>query len=171
MMQDRTDHSPEAATRAFVRHTIATLAYRGTKILEGVPEGFGETRAADPATKTRSAREILAHTADLLDWTALLVAGRQGWRAAPPTSWADEVGRFYAGLKKVDDALLTTGTPAIPFERIFQGPIADALTHLGQLALLRRLAGSPKRGEVMILSEVTAGRVGPDQAAPVREFD
>ena len=162
-------------TRAFVRHTVATLAYRGRKILAGAPAGFGDCRAAEAATKTRSAVEILAHIGDLLDWTARLVAGamdwRAAWRASAPGTWEHEVGRFYAGLQKVDTALASDATPFLSLEKIFQGPIADALTHLGQLALLRRLAGAPVRGEVMVLSEVVVGRVGPEQAPPLREFD
>ena len=78
-------------TRAFVRHTIATLAYRGAKILRGVPAGFGDVRAGDPSAKSRSAAEILAHIGDLLDWTALVVAGEKGWRASPPGTWEHEV--------------------------------------------------------------------------------
>jgi len=158
-------------TRAFVRHTIATLAYRGAKILRGAPAGFGACRAADASTQTRSAVEILAHIGDLLDWTAVLVAGDKGWRTSPPQSWQHEVDRFFAGLQTVDAALVSDSTPSRSLECIFQGPIADALTHLGQLGLLRRIAGAPLRGESFVLAEIVAGRVGPEQAAPVREFD
>jgi len=158
-------------TRAFLRHAIATLAYRGAKILRGAPAGFGDVRAGDPSTKTRNAVEILAHIGDLLDWTALVVAGEKGWHASPPATWEHEVDRFFAGLRNVDAALAADSTPSMPLEKIFQGPIADAFTHLGQLALLRRIAGAPVRAEVLVLSEIVVGRVGPEQASPVREFD
>lgn len=162
---------PADPVRSFLRHAIATLAYRGTKIIGNAPAGFGEFRAADAATKTRSAVEILAHLGDLLDWTALLVTGEKGWHGTPPGPWEQEVGRFYAGLQKVEAALTSDVAPSMPLEVIFQGPIADAFTHLGQLALLRRLAGSPIRGEVMVLSDIVPGRVGPQQSPPVREFE
>lgn len=162
---------PADPTRAFLRHTIATLAYRGARVLRNAPAGFAGQRAGDPATGTRSAVEILAHIGDLLDWTALLVSGQKGWKASPPQAWDAEVARFHDALHKVDAALGESSAPTYTLEAIFQGPIADALTHVGQLALLRRLAGAPIRGETMILADVVPGRVGPDQSPPVREFD
>lgn len=165
---------PTDPNRDFLRHVLATIAYRGAKSLRGAPAGFGELRAGDPAAGSRSAVEILAHLGDLLNWTARLVAGGQDWRSAwqsqPPGNWEEEVARFYEGLRRVDAALASESTPSITLEQVFQGPIADALTHVGQLGLLRRLAGAPVRGEVMILSDVTPGRLGPEQSPPVREF-
>jgi hypothetical protein len=166
---------PADPTRAFLRHTLATIAYRGAKVLRDAPAGFAEVRAGDPVTGTRSAVEILAHVGDLLNWTAALVEGgrdwRSAWRSAPAGAWNDEVARFHEGLRRADAALISESAPVITPEQIFQGPIADALTHVGQLGLLRRLAGAPVHGEVMILSEVTIGRLGPEQSPPVREFD
>lgn len=162
-------------TREFTRHTVATLAYRGAKILRTAPPDFGSVRAGDESTRGRSALQILAHVNDLLDWTARLVAGAPDWRAAwqssAPQSWDHEVQRFFEALQRVDAALASGATPTISFERLFQGPISDAFTHVGQLSMLRRLAGAPVRSEVMILSEIVAGRIGPEQAPPVREFD
>lgn len=157
--------------RAFLRHTIATLAYRGAKVLRGVPASFGGLRAVEGANSTRSAAEILAHIGDLLEWTALLVEGDKGWRANRAQSWEIEAERFFAALARVDAALAGTSTPSMPLPTIFQGPIADAFTHLGQISLLRRLAGAPARGEPYVLSEIVAGRVGPEQSPPAREFD
>jgi hypothetical protein len=158
-------------TRDFVRHAVATLAYRGSKILRGAPADFAGVRAGDSPTGTRNALEILAHLGDLLDWSSLLVAGEKGWHGSPPQSWEHEVGRFYDGLRKVDAALASGSSPSMPLEKIFQGPIADAFTHLGQLSLLRRIAGSPIRGEAYVLSDIAVGRVGPEQPPPGREFD
>jgi hypothetical protein len=157
--------------RIFVRHAIATLAYRGAKILRAAPAGFGAVRASAAATQSRSAVEILAHVGDLLDWSTQVVAGAQGWRASPPQSWEHEVERFFAGLRHLDAALASDSVPSMPLEKIFQGPIADAFTHLGQLSLLRRLAGAPLRGEVFVQSDIVVGRVGPEQSPPGREFD
>jgi hypothetical protein len=164
----------EDPARALTRHAIATLAYRGAKVLRGAPADFGATRAGDPATGSRTAVEILAHVNDLLAWTSRILAGspdwRSAWQAVPPGPWDEECRRFHARLTEVDLALVADAAPTLPLERVFQGPIADAFTHLGQLALLRRLAGSPVRGEVMVLSDIVPGRVGPEQTGPVREF-
>lgn len=160
--------------RLFVRHTVATLAYRGAKILRDAPPGFGDFPAGGREGGSRSPLQILAHVGDLLDWTALLAAGAQGWHASPPVSWDPEVERFFQGLRKVDAALAAApvmGASSMSLEQVFQGPIADAFTHIGQLAYLRRMAGAPVRGEVMVLSEIKVGRLGPEQAPPVREFD
>lgn len=160
--------------RALTRHAIATLAYRGARILRDAPAGFGDVRAGDPATGTRSAVAILAHVNDLLGWTARMLAGAPdwltAWQAVPAGAWDDECRLFHARLAEVDRALLDDATLTLPLERIFQGPIVDALTHLGQLAMLRRLAGAPIRGEVMVLSDVVPGKLGPEQSPPVREF-
>jgi hypothetical protein len=55
-------------------------------------------------------------------------------------------------------------------EALFQGPIADALTHVGQLAMQRRLTGAPTRGENFFVAVVTAGQVGEEQPAAVQPF-
>jgi hypothetical protein len=134
----------------------------------GAPDGFGEFRLSNGA---RTPGEILAHMGDLLDWALSIAAGRQAWRDSAPLPWDQEVGRFFATLTALDD-YLASGAPlhASP-EKIFRGPIADALTHVGQIATHRRLAGAPVRGENYFRADIAIGRVGPEQAAPRREFD
>jgi hypothetical protein len=98
------------------------------------------------------------------------VRGESVWRETPPGRWEDDVLRFHAALERLD-AFLTSEAPlAHPPGRIFQGPIADALTHIGQLAMLRRMAGSPMRGENYFVADIVSGRLGPEQAPPMREF-
>jgi hypothetical protein len=155
--------------REFLRHTLATLAYRGGKALRGVPPGFG---AFSAGPTSRRASEILGHIGDLLDW-ALVYAkeGRHQWRDAPAASWDNDTARFFSGVAALD-AFLESGEPLrLPAEQLFQGPIADALTHVGQIALLRRLAGVPVRGENYLRADIVRGRVGAEQTAPRREFD
>jgi hypothetical protein len=154
--------------RALLRHALATLAYRGGKAVRGMSEAAAAFRAGDAS---RSPLAILAHVNDLLDWALSLCAGEHVWHDSTPATWADEVGRFHAGLHAVDARLAAPAPLGCSCERLFQGPIADALTHVGQIALLRRLAGEPVRGENYFKAEIQAGRVGPDQAAPRREFD
>jgi len=154
--------------RAFLRHTLATLAYRAEKPLRSSPENFGATRAGPT---TRSAAEILAHLGDLLEWAHWHAKGKHVWKESPPQVWVEDVARFYAAIGALDDYLASDAPLNCPPERLFQGPIADALTHVGQLATLRRLAGSPVRGENYFRADIVAGRVGREQSSVRVEFD
>ena len=157
----------DSAQRQFLRHCLATLAYRGGKAIRDVPPGFAKFRAAP---ESRSAGEILAHMGDLFDWACALVEGRSFWSDSTARTWPAECERFFAALARFDAALAGDEPLGATAERLFQGPIADALTHVGQLAMLRRLAGSPVRGENYFKAEIVTGRVGPLQTAPVKEF-
>jgi hypothetical protein len=154
--------------RDLLRHAVATLAYRCGKAARGAPEGFEALKASET---TKTPGEILAHIGDLLDWALSMAEGTPAWSASVPLPWVDEVARFHAGLAKLDAFLASDATLATPPEKLFQGPIADALTHAGQIALLRRLGGAPVRSENYFKADIAAGRVGPEQAPPKREFD
>lgn len=154
--------------RELLRHTVATVAYRGAKVLRGAPAGFGEARIGQG---TRTPVEILSHMADLFEWAVHLAEGRQVWKEAHPGGWDTEVGRFFHALGRFDAILAASGAATCEPARLFQGPIADALTHIGQLALLRRRVGAPVRGENYYQAEISAGRVGPEQTEARREFD
>jgi hypothetical protein len=156
------------AQSEFLRHTVATLAYRGGKAVRGAPAGFGAFRVGET---TRSPGQILAHVCDLLDWALSQAQGQQRWNNSDPQSWEADVNRFFAALAALD-AYLASGQPlGHPAEQIFQGAIADALTHVGQINMLRRLAGSSVRGENYFRADIVSGRVGAEQTAPRREFD
>ena len=154
--------------RALLRHTVATLAYRGGKALRGAPDSFADFRAKDG---TRTPGEIPAHIGDLLDWALAIAQGKPAWHSSAPLPWNQEVDRFFAALATFDACLGSENPLGTPSERLFQGPIADALTHVGQISMLRRLHGCPVRAENYFVAEITAGRVGKNQAAPRREFD
>jgi hypothetical protein len=156
------------SSRELLRHTLATLAYRGGKSLRGAPEGFARFRVGE---KTRTPGEILAHLGDLLDWGLALAQGKHEWHDSPPPDWEKGTERFFTALQAFDAYLASSQPLLSPAEKLFQGPVADALTHVGQIALLRRLAGSPVRGENYSRANIAAGRVGPEQNAPAREFD
>jgi len=136
--------------------------------MSGVPAGFAEFKVSEG---TRTPGQILAHLGDLLDWALSQAKGKQVWRNAETLPWEQGVERFFASLKAFDDYLATDLPMGDSPEKIFQGAIADALTHVGQIAMLRRMAGGPIRGENYYRAEIAAGRVGAEQAAPVREFD
>jgi hypothetical protein len=154
--------------RQMLRHTVATLAYRGAKAMRGAPAHFAELHASE---KTRTPGQLLAHLGDLLDWALSMAQGKEEWHNATELAWDAGVQRFHSSLEAFD-AYLASGQPLhAPAEKLFQGPIADALTHVGQLTMLRRLAGAPIRGENYFKADITAGRLGAEQNAPVREFD
>jgi hypothetical protein len=154
--------------RQLLRHTVATVAYRGGKSLRGAPQHFPSFRIGD---KTRTPAQVLAHMGDLFDWALSIARGKQPWRDSTPLTWNAEVDRFFSALKKFDDYLASSEPLHAPAEDLFQGPVADALNHIGQMAMLRRLAGSPIKGENYFKANIAAGRGGPDQPAPNREFD
>jgi len=154
--------------RDLVRHTLATLAYRGGKAVRGAPLEFASYRAAET---TRTPGQILAHIGDLLDWSLSVAKGKEEWYNSAPLAWDQEVQRFFAALERFDAYLASDAPLEETAEKLFQGPIADALTHVGQIAMLRRMAGCAVRGENYHRAEIAAGRVGPDQASPRREFD
>ena len=159
--------APSEQEGQMLRHTLATLAYRGGKTLRGAPEGFSGFRAS---ASTRTPGQVLAHIGDLLDWALSIAQGKQEWHISQMQSWELDSQRFFTALAAFD-AYLASGEPlGAPVEKLFQGPIADALTHVGQIAILRRMADAPVRAENYFRAEIVAGRVGPDQAAPKREF-
>jgi hypothetical protein len=154
-------------SRELFRHTLATLAYRGGKTLRGAPAGFAKFQAGNGL---RTPAQILAHIGDLLDWGVSIARGQQTWHNSKPLAWEQEIERFFAALKKFDDFLASGEPVQVPLQKLFQGPVADALTHVGQIAILRRMAGAPVKGENYFIAEIEAGRVGADQAAPKLEF-
>ncbi|MFI5058473.1 MAG: hypothetical protein ACHQLQ_09815 [Candidatus Acidiferrales bacterium] len=155
-------------TRQLLRHTVATVAYRGAKALRGAPESFANFKSGD---SSRTPAKILAHLGDLFDWALSMAQGEMTWRDSEPLAWNAEAGRFFAALKKFDDFLASSESLKAPIEKLFQGPVADALSHIGQIAMLRRLAGCPIKGENYFKAEITAGRVEAEQSAPRHEFD
>jgi hypothetical protein len=108
---------------------------------------------------------------DLLDWGLSLCAGRPVWRDSPALAWEEGSARFFDRLARLDARLSCAEPLGNAAGKIFQGPIADAFTHVGQISLLRRLAGSPVRGENYFKAPIAAGRVGAEQLDPGFEFD
>ena len=124
-----------------LRHTVATVAYRAGKALRGAPPEFAQFGDG------KSAGQILAHMCDLFDWALTLAEGKSVWHDSTPQTWDADVARFFAVLEAFDRRLASGAPLGIAPERLFQGPIADSLTHVGQIAMLRRLAGCAIRGE------------------------
>ena len=150
-----------------LRHLLATLAYRAAKVMRDVPTGFA-TFGDGPG---RRPVNIVAHMADLMEWGTRLAAGEYRWSAGGGEDWDAEVQRFLQGMRALDDAIVTHVPSAKDAAMVISGPLADALTHVGQLAMLRGAAGAPVRPESYARADITIGRLGLDQAAPNREFD
>ncbi|HEV2306025.1 MAG TPA: hypothetical protein VGR93_10930 [Candidatus Acidoferrales bacterium] len=154
--------------RELLRHTLATLAYRAAKALRNAPAGFENFAVCETS---RTPGQILAHLADLMDWAVSIARGKQEWRDSPSIAWELGVSRFFAALQSLDQFFASDQPLSVPCAALFQGAIADAFTHVGQIAMMRRIAGSPVRGENYFRAEIVIGRVGPEQSAPHREFD
>jgi hypothetical protein len=153
--------------RHLLRHTVATIAYRGCKAVRGAPDSFAEFLASPDV---RTPGQILAHIGDLLEWALSTVRGEQTWHKSAPLPWRQEVHRFFAALEALDDYLASDSPLETTPEKLFQAPIADALTHIGQIAILRRLASAPVRAENYYVAKIAIGTVGADQPTPVQEF-
>ena len=153
--------------RELLRHTLATISYRGGKTLRATGPDFPQFRAAE---NTRTPLEILAHLGDLMQWALSIARGKEEWIKADSRTWDQEVARFFASLHAFDDYLESTEPLGCSPQQLFQGAIADALTHVGQLAMLRGLAGNPIRGENYFVAEIVTGRVGAEQSAARFEF-
>jgi hypothetical protein len=151
-----------------IRHAVATTIYRGAKTLRDTPADFGTFRIKP---ESRTPVEIVAHMGDLFDWSLSMVKGQEVWRSSPPQEWDREVARFYASVKEFDTYLAASSPIACPLDRLFQGPIADAISHVGQLAMLRHLCGFPIKGENYFVADINVGQVGSNQPAPRKAFD
>jgi len=151
--------------RDLLRHSVATLAYRATRALDGAPESF-----AGFSGTGRTPAQILAHMGDLFDWALSITQGHESWHNSTPLPWEEEKRRFFTALQALDAALAAPQPIAGEIEGLFQGPVADALSHVGQIAMMRRLAGCKIAGENYYVAQIAAGRAGADQPPPVFSF-
>ena len=159
---------PVATAREALRHAVAVVAYRGTKALRGAPADFAAFKASP---SSREPVQILAHINDLYDWALWMAKGKWLWANSTPGSWESEVARFHAGLAALDAHLESDLPLGQSCEKFIAGPIADSLTHIGQINMLRRMAGAPVKGESYARADIVSGRVGAVQTSPNVEFD
>lgn len=140
--------------REVLRHMVATVAYRGDLAITDAPDDFAGFRAHE---STRTAGEILAHIGDLLEGSLYLLKGELVYLTSDPLPWKEEVARFFSAVKKLDSYLASDASLACPVEKLVQGPIGDALTHVGQIVMMRRMAGSPIRPGSYFTAEIVPG--------------
>lgn len=154
--------------RDFLRHTLATIAYRAAKAERDATPAFADFQIGHGA---RTPVQLVSHMADLFDWALSIAHGKWDYKQSAPRQWRKEVGRFHASLEAFDAYLASDAPLGIGMEKLFQGPIADSLTHVGQLAMLRRQADAPVRSESFARSDIVAGRLGTEQTKSQFEFD
>ena len=154
--------------RHLIRHTVATLAYRADKVLRDAPAGFADHKVS-PASRTPL--EIVSHLGDLVEWAERMAQGEYRWAPQSSANWQAACDRFFHGLVALDGSLERAAFTEYPAEVIFQGPIADSLTHVGQLAMIRGALGAPIRPESYARAQIEVGRVGTEQSATRKEFD
>lgn len=152
------------AKRELLRHFLAALAYRTQKALRDAPPDFGDFT---PPSQVRTPAELVRHMTSVLGYARTYFIGGQ-YRPEPLPTLQREVTRFHEMLEDLSRHL-ADGTPllqGVTEERLLQGPFADAMTHAGQLAMLRRFAGSPVPPENFIVAEIDNSRLGVDQSQP-----
>ena len=154
--------------RELLRHIVATAAYRGRNPLANAPANFGDFKIGE---STKTPLQILSHMGDLYEWGLSQLAGDEKWTDSEVLSWGDEVKRFFRTLSEFDEYLASGKEIHVNLENLIQGPVADSLTHIGQIAMLRRLANSPVKGENFFKAKIEIGRVSEDQESPAIEFD
>ena len=154
--------------REFLRHTLATVAYRGGKAIREAPDHFADLKISD---SSRTPIQVLAHVCDLYDWALSTAQGKETWHNSTPASWSAEVDRFFECLDRFDEFLSSNEPLACDAEKLFQGPVADSLAHIGQIAMMRRVGESAIKGEDYSRAKIESGRVGKEQIPPKREFN
>ncbi len=152
------------ADQSLILHFLAALAYRTQKALRGAPHGFSEFRAGP---NVRTPHELLWHMTGLLGYARTLFIGGV-WRPERLDSFEAEVLRFHDTLEDVGRHLKAAELQGgVTYAQLLQGPLSDAMTHAGQLAMLRRLAGSPVPSENFLRASIRPENLGPDQPPPV----
>ncbi len=140
--------------RELLRHMLATVAFRGRIAIADAPPDFADFRVSE---STRSPGEILAHIGDLLVGSHFLLKGEFVELISKPLPWEKETDRFFTAARELDAFLASDAPLAHPVEKFIQGPIGDALTHIGQIVILRRVAGSPIRQEPYFSANIVPG--------------
>lgn len=142
--------------REMLRHMVATVAYRGGLAITDMPPDFSTFRAHET---TRTPGEILAHIGDLLEGSLYLLKGEMVYLTSEPLAWKEEIARFFSAVKHLDAYLASEAPLACPVEKLIQGPIGDALTHVGQIVMQRRMAGSPIHAPGYFTADIVAGDI------------
>jgi hypothetical protein len=148
-----------------IQHFLAALAYRTQKALRYAPPEFASFSAGQ---SVRTPHELVNHMNSVLGYAGTFFLGGS-YRAPQLPEFAAEVERFHETLTNLARLVeIESEWQSITPEQLLQGPLSDAMTHAGQLAMLRRLSGHPIPPENFVFAEIEAAKLGPDQALPAR---
>ncbi len=150
--------------RKMLMHFLAALAYRTQKALRGASPEFANFSAGG---KVRTPLELVRHMDSVLGYARTFIIGGS-YRPPQTADFAEAIASFH---QVVEDLArhLDAGSKmhGITPEVMLQGPFSDAMTHAGQLAMLRRLAGDPVPPENFIYATISPDNLGPNQPMPV----
>lgn len=147
---------------SLLRHFLAAIAYRTAKALRNAPPTFARFEAGE---KSRTPRQLVRHMSGVINYAIALVHEPRA-ALVDCASYDAEVERFFAVLRELAARLEDGSLSDAETERLLQGPLSDAMAHAGQLALLRRLSGSPIPPEDFHQAAIDATRLGLEQLAP-----
>lgn len=142
--------------RELFRHLVASLAFRAKVAIADAPSDFADFKLSETI---RTPGEILAHLGDLLQGSLFLMKGEMVYLNSAPLAWEDEIKRFFSAVNEFDAYLASDAPLNQPIEKITQGPISDALTHVGQIVMLRRAARIPVKSEGYFAAEIVPGKI------------
>jgi hypothetical protein len=146
-----------------LRHYLASIAYHATKALRDAPENYPEL---DIGKEVRTPRRLLHHITGVLTYAHSFYENYETTRL-PLKNWGEEVSLFYETLAKLNKSIQEGKPRGVTEEQLLQGPLSDSMAHVGQLLMLRRLAGSPVPSENFIYADIKPSQVGPNQPKPV----
>ena len=150
--------------RELLRHFLGAIAYRTQKALRDAPEHYATFSAGN---RVRTPTELIRHMASLMGYVRTFFRGGT-YSASPLPTFKEEIERFHALVQEMGALLASDAKCSLTTEQLLQGPFADAMTHVGQLAMLRRLADSPVAPENFIYADIRADRLQADQPPPAR---
>ena len=156
------DMTWDTTKRSMLRHCLAAIAYRAQKALRDAPDSYGDFHAG---TQVRTPHELVRHVTSVLGYARTLFLGG-AWRPAMLPTFRAEIARLHEIIEDLGQLIERGDEPSIGPEQLLQGPLADAMTHVGQLAMLRRLAGAPVAPENFVFAKIDANNLGPDQPPP-----
>ena len=158
-MKNKSHHEFSETDRGLLRHFLAAVAYRTQKAVRDAPDEFADFRVA-PGVRTP--HQLLRHMSDVLGYARTTFQGGS-WRANTLPGFGNEIARFHENLEALAHEIETASHGNVTPGQLLQGPLADVMTHSGQLAMLRRLSGSPIPPENFIVAQIDADNVGADQ--------
>lgn len=133
---------------------------KGVTVMQRLLDGLGfrfywateglrvEDYSFRPADDVMSIRELVKHIWGLVNWVRISVQGEPHRRPMEIVSVRSDILEMLHELRTAvsemnDDELSEVTIEGNPLWNIINGPVSDALTHVGQINSFRRLNGNP----------------------------